>query len=167
MLNFNIEDIDKINPKVLEIGQMNLRGNLIPDAWFQNIVRESGKAYLTAIIILADIIYWYRPTEIRNEHTGKIVSYRQKFKLDMLQKSYDELSKKFGISKNEAINAIKHLENLGLIKRVFRTINNFPNIMFIDIFPKEIQKISVLSTEQLIENLKEASEIELYSSTEI
>lgn len=147
-----MEAMYKINPKVLEIGQINLRGNLVPDAWFQNIVRESGKSYLTAIIILADIIYWYRPTEIRNEHTGKIVAYRQKFKSDMLQKSYDELSKKFGISKREATNAIVHLENLGLIKRVFRTVNNFPNTMFIDIFPKEIQKISIFNKEKFIEN---------------
>ena len=138
----------EINPKVLEIGNMNLTGNLVPEAWFQNIVRESGKSYLTAIIILADIIYWYRPTEVRNEHTGKIIAYKQKFKSDMLQKSYDEISKKFGISKREATNAIVHLENLGLIKRVFRTVNNFPNTMFIDIFPKEIQKISekIIST---------------------
>ncbi len=159
--------MDNINPKVLEIGQMNLRGNLVPEAWFQNIVRENGKSYLTAIIILADIIYWYRPTEIRNEHTGKIISYRQKFKSDMLQKSYDEISKKFGISKREATNAIIHLESLGLIKRVFRTVNNFTNTMFIDIFPKEIQKISILTAEQLMENLKESEDADFFASVTI
>ena len=154
--------MNPINPKVLEIGKMNLRGNLVPEAWFQNITRPNGKAYITAIIILADIIYWYRPTEIRNEHTGKIIGYRQKFKADMLQKSYAELSNKFGISKNEAINAVKHLEEIGVIKRIFRTIKSMPNTLFIDIFPKRIQEISILSTEQLLKNLKEAEEADLF-----
>ena len=82
----------------------------------------------------------------------------------MLQKSYDEISKKFGISKREATNAIIHLESLGLIKRVFRTVNNFPNTMFIDIFPKEIQKISILTAEQLMENLKESEDADFFAS---
>ncbi len=150
-----------INPKVLEIGQMNLSGNMIPEPWYKNIIRGTGKPYLTAIIILADIIYWYKPTVIRNEHTGEVIEYRQKFKADMLQKSYDELSNKFGISKPEAVRAVKHLEGLGVIKRVFRTINKFPNTMFIDIFPKEIQKISIFTNEQLIKNLEEAEKANL------
>lgn len=156
--------MNHINPKVLEIGKMNLRGNLVPEAWFQNITRPNGKAYITAIIILADIIYWYRPTEIRNEHTGKIIGYRQKFKADMLQKSYSELANKFGISKNEAINAVKHLEEIGVIKRVFRTIKSMPNTLFIDIFPQKIQEISIFNKNKFIENRKKIeSGNDLYS----
>lgn len=150
--------LPKINPKVLEIGKMNITGNVFPNAWYQNILTPSGKAYLTAIVILAEILYWYRPTEIRNEHTGMTVGYRQKFKDDMLQKKYSELSEKFGISKREATNAVVHLEKIGLIKRIFRNTHNCSNVMYIDIYPKEIQKVSILSTEQLIENLKEAEE---------
>lgn len=150
--------MENINPKVLEIGQMNIAGNVIPEAWFQNIVRPNGKAYITAIIILADILYWYRPTEVRDEHTGRVIQYKQKFKADMLQKSYSELSEKFGLGKKETTNAVIHLESMGLIKRVFRTVNKFPNVMFIDIFPQAIKEISILSVEQLIANMKKAEE---------
>lgn len=150
--------MENINPKVLEIGQMNITGNVIPEAWFQNIVRPNGKAYITAIIILADILYWYRPTEVRDEHTGRVIQYKQKFKADMLQKSYSELSEKFGLGKKETTNAVIHLESMGLIKRVFRTVNKFPNVMFIDIFPQAIKEISILSVEQLIANMKKAEE---------
>lgn len=149
-------EYNNINPKVLEIGQMNITGNVIPEAWYQNIVRPNGKAYITAIIILSDILYWYRPTEIRDEHTGRIIQYKQKFKADMLQKSYSELSKKFGLGKSEITNAVIHLEKMGLIKRVFRTINKFPNVMFIDVFPQAIKRVSILSVEQLLENMEEA-----------
>lgn len=150
--------LPKINPKVLEVGKMNITGNVFPNAWYQNILTPSGKAYLVAIVILSEILYWYRPTEVRNEHTGMTVGYRQKFKADMLQKKYSELAKKFGRGKREVTDAIIHLEKMGLIKRVFRTVHSCSNVMFIDIFPQEIQKISILSNEQLLENLKEAED---------
>lgn len=37
-----------------------------------------------------------------------------------------------------------------------------PNTLFIDIFPQKIQDISILSTEQLLENLREAKEADLF-----
>lgn len=111
------------NAIVDENAKLNISGNVIPQMWYRTIVRESGKPNLTAIIILADIVYWYKPTELRDENTGQVVAVKKKFKADLLQRSYQQISEQFGISKKEATNAIIFLEKLGVVKRVFRTVN--------------------------------------------
>lgn len=110
------------NAIVDENARLNISGNIIPQAWYQTVVRESGKPNLTAIVILADIVYWYKPAEIRDESTGQVVALKKKFKADLLQRSYQQISEQFGISKKEATNAVIFLEKLGVVKRVFRTI---------------------------------------------
>lgn len=110
------------NAIVDENAKLCITGNIIPQSWYRTIVRDSGKPNLTAIVILADICYWYRPTEIRDEGTGQIIAIKKKFKSDLLQRSYQQISEQFGISKKEATNAIIFLEKLGVVKRVFRTV---------------------------------------------
>lgn len=68
------------NEIVDENAKLNISGNIIPQVWYRTIIRESGKPNLTAIIILADIVYWYKPTEIRDEGTGQVIGVRKKFK---------------------------------------------------------------------------------------
>lgn len=111
------------NAIVDENAKLNISGNVIPQIWYRTIIRESGKPNLTAIIILADIVYWYKPTELRDENTGQVVAVKKKFKADLLQRSYQQISEQFGISKKEATNAIIFLEKLGVVKRIFRTVN--------------------------------------------
>lgn len=111
------------NAIVDENAKLNISGNIIPQIWYRTIVRDSGKPNLTAIIILADIVYWYKPTELRDENTGQVVAVKKKFKADLLQRSYQQISEQFGISKKEATNAIIFLEKLGVVKRIFRTVN--------------------------------------------
>ena len=57
------------NPIVDEVATLNITGNVIPHAWYYTIVNEKGKVNYLAINILADIVYWYRPTEHRDETT--------------------------------------------------------------------------------------------------
>ena len=52
-----------------------------------------------AITILADLVYWHRPTEVRDERTGEVIGWKKKFHGEMLQKSYQEYANKFGESK--------------------------------------------------------------------
>ena len=111
------------NAIVDENAKLNISGNIIPQAWYKTIIRDSGKPNLTAIVILADIVYWYKPVEVRDEVTGQVVESKKKFKADLLQRSYQQISEQFGISKKEASSAIVFLEKLGVVKRVFRTIN--------------------------------------------
>lgn len=129
--------------KMLEI---NISGNIIPQQWYSSIVRDNGKPYFTAIVILSDIVYWYRPIEIRDEQTGQIKEYRKKFARDKLQRSYQQIANMFGISKREATTAISFLEKLGVIKKEFRSLNingiTCNNVLFIDLFPERVKELT-------------------------
>ena len=137
------------NEIVDQSSQLNISGNIIPQAWYKSIVRENGKPHLTAIVILADIVYWYKPTEIRDEGSGQVVALKKKFKADLLQRSYQQISDEFGISKKEATNAIIFLEKLGVIQRVFRNlvINGITvtNVLFIELKVERLKELTYFS----------------------
>lgn len=134
------------NAIVDENAKLNISGNIIPQAWYRTIIRDSGKPNLTAIVLLADIVYWYKPTEVRDEVTGRVVATKKKFKSDLLQRSYQQFSEQFGISKKEASNAIVFLEKLGVVKRVFRTINIdglvVNNVLYLELIVKRLQELT-------------------------
>ena len=71
-----------LTKEVESIGSISFEGNIIPMEWFNHILCDSGKPDAIAIMILSDIVYWYRPTIVRNESTGTIIGYRKKFKAD-------------------------------------------------------------------------------------
>jgi len=86
---------------VSKLAELNITGNVTPLEWFNHIKRPNGKPNLNAIVLLADIVYWYRPVEVRDETTGKLTGYRQKFKADLLQHSYSEFAKQYGLTKDQ------------------------------------------------------------------
>ena len=135
-----------LTEEVKSIGSLNFEGNVIPIEWFSSIRLPNEKPDLISIVLLSDIIYWYRPSIIRDEISGKIISYKKKFKADLLQKSYKELEDLFGFSSKQLREAFIRLEKLGLLKREFRTISSkgikLSNVMFIRIFPKKIEEIT-------------------------
>lgn len=134
------------NEIVDENAKLNISGNIIPQVWYRTIIRESGKPNLTAIIILADIVYWYKPTEIRDEGTGQVIGGRKKFKSDLLQRSYQQISEQFGISKKEATNAVVFLEKLGVVRRVFRTISMngivVNNVLYLELIVDRLKELT-------------------------
>lgn len=139
------------NPIVDEIATLNLSGNIIPESWYHTIVNDKGKVNCLAIHILADIVYWYRPTENRDETTFS-VSFSKKFHdADYLQRSYDQLAEKFNISKKQARNAIVFLEGLGVIVRHFRTIQSvngpLANVLFIELVPEVLKVLTYPTTD--------------------
>ncbi len=134
------------NPIVDQIATLNISGNVIPETWYHTITNENGKVNCLAIHILADIVYWYRPTEHRDEITLS-VTYTKKFHDDeYLQRSYDQLMQKFNISRKQAYDAILTLEKLGVIKRHFKTLytSNIPmaNVMFIELIPEVLKELT-------------------------
>ena len=127
--------------------RIKITGNVIPPSWYGEITRENGRPYLLAIILLADIVYWYRPVEERDESSGLVIGLRKKFKDDLLQKTYNEYAQLYGESKRTIKAALDRLEELGLIRRIFREVKlkngtKIPNFMFIEIFPERIEQIS-------------------------
>lgn len=136
-----------MNNKVLQIGQINFRGNVIDHGWFKTLTLDNGKPNIVAITILGEFVYWYKPTEVRSEESSQ-VQYKQKFKADMLQKSYQQLADSFGFTKRQVKDACDFLKERGLIKIEFRTIvvngTRCNNVMYVEPIPKMIQKISVM-----------------------
>lgn len=130
---------------VTEIGGLNFKGNVVDHEWFNYITFSNGKPHIVAIMVLSEIVYWYRPTVIRDEIDGK-VNYKKKFKADKLQKNYQQLADTFGFTKLQVKRACDLLTDMLLIKIEFRTINAdgkiLNNVMFVEPVPTEIKKIS-------------------------
>ena len=61
------------------MGSINISGNIIPSVWYRTITKENGKPYLLAIVILADIVYWYRPSEVRIREPGIFLDGKRNF----------------------------------------------------------------------------------------
>jgi hypothetical protein len=145
------------------IGQINFTGNIIPDAWYRNIryqIRKprgkpkkgenvtfsiTSQPYLEAIIILSEIIYWYKPSLVKDEDTGEVIESRKKFKADKLQRSYSSFANQFGLSKEQVTKAIHFLKEQGLINTEFRTIitkqgTKLTNVLFLEPIPEAIHK---------------------------
>ena len=129
---------------VEEIGRIHFEGNIIPHPWYQRITLESGKPDMPAIIILAEILYWYRPIQSLDQ-SGKPI-LRKRFDSDMFQCSAAYFEAKFGFTKTQARRAIARLEEGGLIRREFRDVviqgilRN--NITFIEPVPLAIMAIT-------------------------
>lgn len=138
-----------MNEKCKEIAELNISGNIIPILWFEKMKykTEKGteKANILAILILSDIVYWYRPYEIRDEQTGALVDLKQKFKADKLQKSYLQYANLFGSTKRSVKSAIDFLVQYPLINREFRDINvnnkRLTNVMYLEPIPNQIKEI--------------------------
>lgn len=130
-------------PTVLAVGRISFDGNIIPHYWYKNIRFENGKTDLNAVVILAEIAFWYRPTITIDERTGTVVSVTRKFDSDLLQRSYDALAEKFGLTKRQCIDAVCRLEERGLIKRVFRCVDTDKgklfNVLYLDLDPVTLE----------------------------
>ncbi len=129
--------IESGNVIVDKVAKIQLKGNIVETTWYHTIVNEKNKTQPLAILILAEIVYWYRPVT----DTGK-----PKFYGDFLQLSYDQIAKKFGVSKKQVRAATDVLENLGVIKKYFRTISGpggrCSNVLFIELIPDVLDKLS-------------------------
>ncbi|MGG1339729.1 conserved phage C-terminal domain-containing protein [Bacillus toyonensis] len=136
-----------MNNNVMKIARINLRGNTMDQGWFKHLTLENGKPYMVAITVLSEIFYWYKPTEICDEKTNDI-HYKQKFKADKLQKSYQQLADSFGFTKRQVLEACRYLLKRKLISIEFRTIivngTRLNNVMYVEPIVENIEKISIL-----------------------
>lgn len=135
------------NAIVDEVSEMNLTGNVVPLAWFKTMVGESGKPMLLAIDLLADIVYWYRPKEIRDEGTGDLIGFQKRFKADLLQRSYRQIEQRFGVTKKQARTALDFLCKIGVIRKHLRdemTTDGIPlhNNMYLELVPERLRELT-------------------------
>lgn len=131
---------------VAQMGQIEITGNVIPAEWFQRLTLANGKPNLPAIIILSDLVYWYKPMRQRNEETGKPLPPKQRFKADKLQRSYGAIAEQYGFGKEQVRDACHYLESRGLITLEFRTVDTgtqkLSNVMFPEIVPAAVREIT-------------------------
>lgn len=143
-----------LNPMVEKIGQLHFSGNITPHTWFLSpkLQNDKGKPNLVAITLLADIIYWYRPTLIRDEHTGAVIGTKQKFDKDKLQKRYETWGKTFGLSKRQVEDAMAFLKAKGLVTVETRAVETdrgvIPHCAFIEPVFQAIFEITFPSSEE-------------------
>jgi hypothetical protein len=122
--------------------QYNFRGNIIPDEWYVRFTNGRGSPDLPLISILSEIVYWYRPKEIRDSLTGEI-SYAPKFPEDIWQTSYAHFERKFGFNREKIRKVLVKLETMGIITRIFRNVTlrgqEYNNRLFIDLHKDSLQ----------------------------
>lgn len=138
-----------------------LEGNVVDHTWYEifrlrkGIPEEGeeqlfGKPHLEAIILLSDIVYWYRP-KVEKDHNGKI-SLAKKFSADILQRSYSQIESALGLTDREAKSAMLTLEFYGVARRVFRTITvnglKLSNVMYIAFDPIKLKDLMLSALEK-------------------
>lgn len=132
-----------------QVGSVHLEGNVLPTIWFNTFKLDNGKPDVNAIILLSEIVYWHRPTVVRDEDSGQIISVKKKFKSDLLQRSYQSFADQFGFSKQQVTDALGRLEQFGVIKRHFRTVEansqKYNNVLFIELIAPVLFEVTTLS----------------------
>lgn len=109
---------------------------VIPTAWYHHLRTKTGPDDI-AIALLAEIVYWFRPTKDK----------KRKFKSDQLQKYISDFTGEFGYSYHQVSRALARLEDAGLITKELRNIplptgRNLGNVLFIDLNPGRLLEIS-------------------------
>lgn len=144
-----------ITPEVKAIGEINFSGNIIPPSWFDFIVFENGKPDLAAIMILSEIVWWYRPNEVRDKDSKKLIGYEKKFDSDLWQCGYNQLADRFGLTKRQVFRACENLKKHGIIKTHRRTV----------ITKKKVRLGNVLFIEPIVSKILEITHPEIQAST--
>ncbi|WP_153013993.1 hypothetical protein [Deinococcus grandis] len=113
-----------MTPAVEAISRLHITGNVTPHVWYQRTEfrTSNNRPDRDMITALADIMYWYRPREVRDEDTGEFVAFERKFERDMLQYDYARRGAIFGMSWRQMSEACKKLSRAGLIRIEYRTL---------------------------------------------
>lgn len=136
----------------------SLKGNVINFCWYKIFKSEptkkypNGKVERNAIDLLADIFYWYRPKEERDQKGNIII--KKKFSGDIIQRSYEDIEESIGLTRKESLEAFRVLERYGVAKREFRTVrvNGIvcANVLFIRFFPQMLMKLEDMFFKNLL-----------------
>jgi hypothetical protein len=156
---------DLSSHKFNQLIEEDIVGNLIPDKFYDFFRTASGRPDFSVRQILSDILYWYRPKHTTCPKTGlKIAS--KKFHSDTFQTSYAQLKEKHKLSRETIRQALKRLEDIGLIIREFRTMKVYGqiynNVMFIHLNSTKISEILNFNSEN---STKTSEQDDIISST--
>ena len=135
------------------IATLHFQGNIIPHTWYQHIGYATKRGHTTdhlACAILADIVYWYRPSEVRDETSGHLIGYRKKFADDKLQRSPEAFAALLNCTPKVVRESLRLLEKLELIDIELRSVTTafgvIPKTMFIGLNAERVLAITSLSS---------------------
>ena len=140
------------NKIVDAMANVNISGNIISPIWYRTVVKEDGKPHFLAIAILSDVVYWYRPRIVRDESTGNVIRATKRFANDLLQRGSKALAEQFGVSKRQITEALRMLEQIGVITRHYRIIERtygdetvkIANVQYIELHVSKLIELSKL-----------------------
>jgi hypothetical protein len=137
-------------PTVDAIGKLNFEGNLVPHTWLKHLTYTNKRATYThhlAVLLLADIVYWYRPKTIIDEPTGRVLGWKKKFQSNQLHRSYEQIAEQLGATYKQAREAVLFLKSLNLITAELRNFTTatglfVSNALFLEPVVEEIIRIT-------------------------
>jgi len=128
------------------ITKLNITGNVVPSSWWRSITFDNGKPDAVGVVVLSEIIYWYRAKEVRDETSGAIIGYKKRFHADKLQRSYQSLADKFGFTKRQVTDSLKRLQKSSIVTLEFRSITvngqQLSNVLYIEPVAEAIERIT-------------------------
>jgi len=130
---------------VRQLSAINFEGNIIPHHWYSQLKTDAGHTDLNAITLLAEIVFLHRPIQL-TDRKGKPL-LKQRFRGQTLNIQVAYFVEKFGLSDNQARDALKRLETKhGLISREYKTAledgKRVSNVMFITLNIKQLKAIT-------------------------
>jgi hypothetical protein len=156
-------------------------GNIIPHSWYHKITTSAGRPDRTAILILAEIVYWYRPCKVQansgnmpqskssNNTTDKSRAGGFKFQCDALWTSCEYFERKFGYSAGTLCESYSccfqlersslPLERPNLTSKKFRIQYIYPTVNVCPLNPDTVAK-PIFSYKNLLSRMIEAFKTE-------
>lgn len=153
------------NAIVDKLGQMDFTGNIVNPNWNYHVTNENNKPNYLAVQILAEIVYWTRPSIAVNE-TG-VVEFKKKFSHgDYYQVSYSQLEEKFNCTLKQAQSAMKLLFETGVIKQHLINDEHGINQMYLEVVPEILHRFNTEEKEKR-NHRKDKNKIDVITKTDI
>lgn len=137
------------NTTVDKIGQMHFEGNIVDHRWrlSPKLRRPNGKLNSVALDVLADLIYWHRPTIVRDPQTGAVIEVRKKFETETFYRDYDQWAEHLGYNRRQVQDAVTFLVERGILRRdigqiTFRNGFKTNNLPLLTPIPDAIRSIT-------------------------
>jgi len=108
-----------LHPVCRQISRLNFSGNLLPLSWLHHIRNTHGRVDLGAVVILSEVVFWYRWRELRDEKTGRITGVEQRFAGARFQRSLRHWAAFTGLTIKQVRRSLATLSRLGVVKVAF------------------------------------------------
>ena len=154
------------NAIVDKLGQMDFTGNIVNPNWNYHVTNENNKPNYLAVQILAEIVYWTRPSVVVDNETG-VVELRKKFSHgDYYQVCYSQLEEKFNCTQKQAKSAMKLLFETGVIIQHLINDEHGINQMYLEVVPEILHKFNTEEKEKR-NHRKDKNKIDVITKTDI